>query len=482
MMKYLAIGLFFAFGITTARAQITLDTAQWRLVSGASELTGITNMKWSSNDTGFFFGSDVNLTRTVDSGNNFSVLSFPNPVDTIHLDTNGHPYVVYNHHSAIQSVADMTWPTQNTGFVVGSTGSDNYGHTPLPTVLVTQDGGTTWSQYYPTNNDTVITRADTTINKNVNPPDTTITPADTVINPELWNNVYFPTPSVGYASTMLVDGSKDFITKTTDGGKTWTNLYHSDSLTFGKLYFIDASNGMLFASGNTDHIGYTIDGGTTFRFVSVGTDSLTHFLHWNDDHSWLVGSDSIYRSVDSGKHWVSVVPYDASAQAATIAAFHDSVGFVFRANAPVVLHSMDYGATWKSDRLPKVGADTILPLAASMPSSTEAYLLGQLQQTNNVLMKIAFPPAPQQNNGSVAMAPSEDGQFSAAMQGNAILFTANSAARPRTIDILDVLGRVCTSISLPPGATTSQLSSGLLRQGTYFARLGSAMVKFAVWQ
>lgn len=79
------------------------------------------------------------------------------------------------------------------------------------------------------------------------------------------------------------------------------------------------------------------------------------------------------------------------------------------------------------------------------------------------------------------MAPDESGQFSATTQRNAILFTANSVDRARTIDILDVLGRTCASITLSPGATTSPLPMGMLRQGSYFARLGSMVVKFAVW-
>ena len=79
------------------------------------------------------------------------------------------------------------------------------------------------------------------------------------------------------------------------------------------------------------------------------------------------------------------------------------------------------------------------------------------------------------------MAPGGSSQFSAATQGNAILFTANSADRARTIDVLDVLGRACASITLPSGATTAQLAASVLRAGSYFARLGGVVVKFAVW-
>lgn len=453
-MKYLAIGLFLAFTITSAQAQITLDTAQWRLVSGADELTPVNNMKWSSNDTGFFFGSDLSLTRTLDSGTDFSVLSFPKPVDTILVDTGGPAFKVYSHDHAIALVGGMAWPDQNTGFVAGMTNSDSF-HAARITVLKTTDAGQTWAQFYPSDTVSVITQGVNGI-------------------------IDFPKAKVGFISQQLSDGSEFFLSKTSDSAHTWTHIFQSDSLSFGNLDFINANAGLFIAHGVSYHLGYTING-TDFKIIPLpASDSLPSFVHWNGDGSWIVGIDSVYRSVDSGKHWVSVIPYDPYALAATVATFHDSVGFVFRANAPVVLHTTDYGATWKSDRLPKVGSDTVLPKAASMPTSTEAYLLGQLQQTTNVLLKIAFPPAPQQING-VALARSENGEFSALTQGSAILFTANSADRARTIDILDVLGRPCTSITLPSGATTSQLSMSQLRPGSYFARLGGAIVKFAVW-
>ena len=243
MMKYLAIGLFLACSITSARSQITLDTAQWRLLSEASDLNGLTNMRWSSNDTGFFFGSDLSLTRTIDSGNDFSVLTFPKPVDTIVVDTpNGPPFKVYSHDHALAFVSGMAWPDQNTGYVTGMTNSDSF-HAARVTVLKTTDAGTTWSQFYPSDTVSVITQGVNGI-------------------------IDFPRAKVGFISEQLSDGSQFFLSKSTDSGKTWSHVFQSDTLSFGNLDFLNANTGLFIAHGVSYHLVYTIDG-TTFNVIPL---------------------------------------------------------------------------------------------------------------------------------------------------------------------------------------------------------------------
>ncbi len=422
-MKNLAIGLFLVFSIATARAQ-TPDSV-WHLVNSGVPL--LTNMAWPSNDTGFLLGGTSDFRQTTDGGESFTTHS--------------------NLPSILTSVSEMSWPSAKTGYIAGTV------YPAKPVVLKSVDAGNTWIEQYP---------VDTTISL---------------------SHIDFPAVKVGYASGLLADGSKNYILNSTDSGKTWQSVYESDNLSFGKLSFINAKNGIVFAQGASDHIAYTTNGGITFGIVPIGSDSALNFLHWNADGSWLAGSDSVYRSTDSGKSWVSVIPYSTVGGPAYVGAFHDSLGFVFRENAPVVLFTRDYGVTWKSDTLPRVGQDSVQALQASMPSDSVAYLLAvDPSTTTNVLMKIKIPrPTPSGGGGVVAMAPSNNTQFSAVAAGNSILFTANSADRSRTIDVMDILGRACTSVTLPPGATTSQLRLGALQPGSYFARLGSAIVKFAVW-
>src|SRR2546423_1580922 len=184
-----AIVLLFTFLVSSAGAQ----TPKWTLVNSSSFTDQFNSMIWSSEDTGFFLGSKLEITRTIDSGTSLTVLKFPNPTDSIHRDTVTydtvkkdsvhHPYVVLNHASAIQGVADMAWPTQMMGVIAGITGKDTFGHVARPTVLITHDAGQTWIQYYPSVFDTVIVPADTIIDSTVHPPRTTIIPSYKILSP-----------------------------------------------------------------------------------------------------------------------------------------------------------------------------------------------------------------------------------------------------------------------------------------------------------
>jgi photosystem II stability/assembly factor-like uncharacterized protein len=456
MIKYLAIGLLLACCVNSAQSQ-TPDSV-WHLVN--SNITNNpSNMVWSSGDTGFFLGSTTDLTRTTNGGISDETLKLPRPVDTILVDTNGVTFKVFSYDHAIQPpVSSMSWPNSSTGYLAGVTYSDTF-HTSRPTILKTTDAGTTWKQFYP--GDTLVT----------------------------FSNIYFPRAKVGFATGGLSDLSKNYLDATTDSGKTWTHLYESDTLAFGRLNFLDFKHGIVFAQGAVSaYVLYTADG-STFHLVSIPQASLLTGLHWNSDSSWLIAIDSsIYRSTDSGKHWATVVPADAKGSIVT-AAFRDSLAFAFRDNSapikssPIVFSTRDNGLTWKSDTLPRISTDSLVPMSASMPDDTEAYVMATDPSTSNiVLLKIVIhTPTQSGGNGGVAMAPSEASQFSAATEGNSILFTAKASDRPRAIDVMDILGRVCASISLPSGATTTQLPVGSLPPGSYFARLGGATVKFAIW-
>jgi|GEM_PF-1630943 len=483
MIKNLAIGLLLACCVTSAQSQS--PDSVWHLVNGALP-TGLSTMTWSTNDTGFFLGSssDLFLTLTTNGGLSFETSKFPDSIVII----NG----AHSHYRTFEQITGgMSWPTSTNGYIAGITTSDTFGHVAAQTILATSDAGTTWSQYYPTNNDTVIIKADTVINIVIvnkdTTEDTTITPPDTIVNHEIWDNIYFPNAMRGYASTSLADGSKNFIAKTIDGGKTWKNLLASTDLIFEKLNFFNVKNGMIFAVNNSDgsnHLMYTTDGGTSFQTVALPDGALRTALHWNADGSWLIAIDSsIYRSTDSGKTaWTRVISPDKNGNIQTMA-INDTMGFAFRSDAPAVFMTRNFGATWKSDTLPRAGIDSVLAVSASMPSDSVAYLLAvdPSSQANALLKIVIHTPTQSGGNGGVAMAPSEASQFSAATEGNSILFTAKASDRPRAIDVMDILGRVCASISLPSGATTTQLPVGSLPPGSYFARLGGATVKFAIW-
>ena len=90
--------------------------------------------------------------------------------------------------------------------------------------------------------------------------------------------------------------SNGYLAKSTDGGRTWCDLFDLKSLTnnpssyFGKLYFSDANNGW----GLAGHIYRTKDGGTIWEKTetSMEFDDM-YFLDAN--HGWAISKDGLFR-------------------------------------------------------------------------------------------------------------------------------------------------------------------------------------------
>ncbi len=451
MKRYLATLLVLAVGIPAVHAQ-SLGTA-WHLINsglGAS----LSSMRWTANDTGYFLAdqSTLSLTRTTDGGTNFTVQSFPDSQVLI----NG---VKSRYLEFTLLAGGMSWPTTSTGYIPGETTSDTFGHAARATVLKTTDGGATFREYYLT-------------------------------DPLAKFSQYldFPKEKVGFASAQYNDSM--VMEMTTDSAKDWTVVYHSPNLNLYNMSFLDAKNGIVYAldaNSGTNHILYTTDGWATSHVVSAPEGSLVNYIKWDADTSWMIAIDStIYRSTDSGTKWVPVLPADTFQSIVTVA-FHDSVGFAFRSNTeadtlkvPVFHMTKDYGKTWITDTLPRFGVDYITPISASMPNDSVVDLMGSTAGGSKILERLTLHTSSGGGQGIVSIAPVSSSSFTAAVNGNSILFSASAGVAPRTIEVMDVLGRICATVSLAPGANSGELSANQLTPGSYFARLGDQMVKFSI--
>lgn len=375
-------------------------------------------MSFPSHDTGYFagVGSVPFIMNTIDSGHDVSNQQFP---DSVKVGGN--------------SVLDMSWPTSSIGYISCGKG-----------LLKTINGGKAW---------TVVQSSPTL----------------------LLSNISFPSPNVGYAS--VDSDTKFFIAKTVNGGVDWTKVYQTPYQP-GRIYFKDDTHGIFFAAdlnASRQYVGYTMNGMTTTTMSSAlnGTGALPWFLSWNDDNSWNVGYLGIQRSTDSGKTWKQ--SWDASKDTNVLTAcYKGKRGFAFTDMRAQVLESTDTGATYIASILP----DSIGPVASAITTGA-AYVVGVDFSGHDVLLRADLPVAPS-SGGGVSWSDQPITPFTVYVDGQLVTFTAAAGTTPRTIDILDVLGRSCSSLPLPSNTEMARVSRNVLRPGTYFARLGNSFTKFTI--
>jgi photosystem II stability/assembly factor-like uncharacterized protein len=139
----------------------------------------------------------------------------------------------------------------------------------------------------------------------------------TIFTSSWFNDMHFPTKSVGYACGGTAFGiHKNFIAKTTNGGQTWDSLT-SNSFTgysFMNIHFANATTG--FVSGEAGLLLKTTDGGTTFTSVNLpngGTVTEIDFpsvsLGFFATQKFLTSSSYVYsivRTTDLGNTWNTV--------------------------------------------------------------------------------------------------------------------------------------------------------------------------------
>ena len=418
MVKIVARVLFFILLAGSASAQ----NLTW-VVANSDVETNITFMSFPSHDTGYFagVGSTPFLKHTIDSGQDYSNQTLPAKTAT-----------------GGNFVQDMSWPTDNIGYISTANG-----------LIKSIDGGQSWTAL---------------------PPSTTLTLAQ----------ISFPSANIGYATGVRVsDGSTYIVAKTTDGGNSWTEMYNTPFQTnLGHIYFKDDAHGIFFAQDiaqSYEHVGYTTDGmaHTTMTGTLNGFGGTTWFISWNADNSWNAGYQGIQRSIDSGKTWKYTwdKSKDTTGDVLT-GCYRGKYGFAFTEEWAHVLQSTDTGASFTWTVLP----DSIGPVASAI-TATAAYVVGVDFTGHDVLMKTDIPIPP---TVGVATNATEITPFAVYLDGQLVTFTSSAYPGARTIEIMDVLGRSCSSVSLASNSEMARMSRNTLRSGTYFAKLGNSCAKFTI--
>lgn len=163
-------------------------------------------------------------------------------------------------------------------------------------------------------------------------------------------DVFFPTDSVGYASSFYIDpwsGSAGAIYKTTDAGQNWINLNLATSLQLRKLHFLDDQRGYALTDSNA--ILKTMDGGVNWLTISSGLTSKAMDFHFTSvDTGYVAGIlGQISKTTDGGLTW-SVVYNNSWSGFYSVHFINTTTGYAAGTKG-LIAQTLDAGATWTTD-------------------------------------------------------------------------------------------------------------------------------------
>ncbi len=208
-------------------------------------------------------------------------------------------------------------------------GSASAGGEVLTVVMVTLDRGETWRKLpFPDSSSTSL------------------------------GGVFFVSPERGW-----VVGSSGYISRTTDGGMTWTRQTSPASRKLSRVHFVSDQIGWITGGWN-DGSQYlvlkTTNGGTTWQNLSFGSDCYSCEDIWFADtlNGWLVGQSSsinpfIQHTTDGGTTWsLQSAPIPSGNGPVSSVCFPTpSIGWavvssIYQSPSGTILHTTDGGTTW----------------------------------------------------------------------------------------------------------------------------------------
>ena len=130
------------------------------------------------------------------------------------------------------------------------------------------------------------------------------------------------------ASTLFVVGGDEKISKSTDGGQTWSSIYTGTfQYMFMGVEFLNANYGMVM--GEDGKVMITSDGGSNWTNTNAGGYGLMRGAHiFNTDSAYVCGTpEELYKTLNGGTNWNSVWT-GSNAAFYEVKFTDDNIGFV----------------------------------------------------------------------------------------------------------------------------------------------------------
>ena len=176
-------------------------------------------------------------------------------------------------------------------------------------------------------------------------------------------------------NVVWVSGSQGTYARTTNGGATWTpgRVPGADSLQFRDVHAFDANNAYLLSigNGNQSRIYKTSDGGASWKLQFTNPDSAGFYdcmSFWDTKRGIVIGdalgSDIAILVTTDGQTWRRIPPASLpkaqpnegsfAASGTCLVTRPGGHAWIVASNADHgrVLHTADYGKTWRVDTLP----------------------------------------------------------------------------------------------------------------------------------
>jgi photosystem II stability/assembly factor-like uncharacterized protein len=158
--------------------------------------------------------------------------------------------------------------------------------------------------------------------------------------------IYFIDASTGFeGGTTQIPGGNSIISKTTNGGGSWTTVYtHANDVVLS-IYFVNSTKGF---AGTQQLLLKTTDGGNSWQPIAgLPIASVVSAIHFADANTgYAAGSDVIYKTTDGGTTWDTLPIIQGFTGVIRDIHFTDpATGFLVAYNG-YVYHTDDGGNTW----------------------------------------------------------------------------------------------------------------------------------------